>query len=271
MTCGEALPVIRDHADRELDAATASALDAHLEACASCRRRLSAERELKLAVRAKVRPHHAPAGLAAAIAREVREEARSGLPAPAPRRRRLLAAAALAIAAAALGAALVLTDGRPHPGRTGAGVARASPIATTLIDDHIRYLGQRGAEQLATRDPREAERWFASRLDIAVTLPFADREVLALTGGRLCYVLDRRVALLFYTHGTRRLSLFVMSASGLGFEGMDLVDLAHARCATETYKGFEVVCWMDRGLLYALVSERREAPLAGLVARAIPR
>lgn len=74
------------------------------------------------------------------------------------------------------------------------------------------------------------------------------------------------MALLFYRRGAERLSLFVMSAAGLDFHGMALVDLPHTECATESYKGYKVLGWKRQGLLFALVTDDRDDGLEALVA-----
>lgn len=260
MTCREAEHLLRDYADHELEEAQVAPLEAHLSGCDACRARLGTERDLKLVIRARGRPGPAPAGLAAAISREVRAEAGSSTIRPQLRRRRFVLAGVAAGLLVAAAATAVWTALSPEP--------RSGPRLTVeLVNDHIRYLTARDTAQVATADPREAETWFSSRLDFALSLPRFDAEDVRLTGGRQCYVLDRRVALLFYTRGAQQLSLFVMDASGLDFHGMSPVGKAHAECATESYKGFKVVGWKQRGLLFALVADEGQDGLVDLVAR----
>lgn len=262
MTCQDTLPLLRDLVDRELGADEARQVGEHCVACRDCGGRLEAERDLKRAVRERFRPGPAPAGLAGAIARRVREEA--GRPGPwgswwSMRPVRYAAVAAVLVAAAVgVRGLLVPSPVEDRP---------ASAMASELVDDHIRYAAVQAPTEVATTDPAEAERWFAPRLGTAVPLPRFERQGMRLLGGRLCYVLDRRVALLFYEWDGRRDSLFVMDPAGLSAAPAPEDPFSVAR-AVETVKGYRVACWTKAGRMYALVSDRTPEELGRLVAGA---
>ena len=262
MTCQDALPLLRDLADRELGPDEARQVEEHCAECRDCSGRLEAERDLKGAVRARFRPGPAPAGLAGLIDRRVREDA--GRPSRWSslwsRRPVRYVAAAAALVAAAIGVKAFLEPSRVAD-------SPASAMVAELVDDHIRYLGVREPTEVATADRGEAERWFGTRLDHAVALPRFDEGRTRLLGGRLCYVLDRRVALLFYEHDGRRLSLFVMGAQGLPNAPPPEQAEALER-AVEEAKGYGVTCWTKEGRMYALVADMGRAGLARLVSSA---
>lgn len=271
MECHDVLPVIRAFVDRELDPSEVEWVEAHLGGCSDCSERVAAERELKLAIRARSRVGPAPAGLATEIKRAVHAEA-----GPRARRsrgwrllvdRRILAAGFMA----ALVIATLASIWSSFPPRRSSSDRPRSPSRLTveLVDDHIRYRGADQPLQITTSNPAEAERWFASRLAIAVDLPSFEEPSVELQGGRLCYLLDRRVALLFYACGQQQLSLFVMNASGLDFDGMTVTDLASPECVTDSHKGYQVVGWKKDGLLFALVADEGEEKLEALLTAAL--
>lgn len=263
MGCDDVLPLLRDYADRELPAARAEVIERHVADCPSCAGRLAAERDLKLALRNRVTVGPAPAGLASSIARQVRSIATGPLTPVRPRHRHALiltAVMAIGFAGGAFGLWAWLQAfqeaERSH---------EASRLSAELVDDHIRYVASAVPGDWNVMDREEAETWFSSKLDVAVVLPAFDTQEMTLRGARLCYVLDRRVALLRYEREGQQLSLFAMSDRGLDFIGMDLVDVADAECAIQDYKGYRLVCWKQAGLLYALVAEQRHDGLLDLV------
>ncbi len=255
MKCEEVLSLIRAYADRELDPGDFERVGAHIAQCAACSERLESERELKLAIRSRARVGPAPAALASEIKRAVRakiglsEKPSIGIGLSAERRRLVIVGAAsfllIVFAAFWLSSSWLHTSDSQMP---------PSRVAVEAVDDHIRYLATEGAPQVQTSDPAEAERWFAGQLDIALNLPrFKDSSVV-LRGGRLCYLLERHVALMFYERGDERLSLFVMNPGGLDLPPeMELGDSSGGKLMTETHKGYKVVCWKRYGLLFALV------------------
>ncbi|MBI4613959.1 MAG: zf-HC2 domain-containing protein [Planctomycetes bacterium] len=254
MNCCEACSLLRDHVDRELGREEAERIEAHLRDCPECLERVRAEQDLKRTIRSRFRPGPATPGLAASIGRKIREETERGRR---PRLGRLiLRAAAAVIGVAAVVTALILVSRSKSPNDPGKEPEAESSLARELVDDHIRYATSSHPFEVTTTDPDQAEDWFDNRLDVAVVLPRFREQSLALRGARLCYVVDRRVALFFYERAGERLSLFVMSESGLDLEGMTRVELAHADFRARTYKGYEVVCWKVDGLLYALVASQ---------------
>lgn len=258
MNCETVLSLLRGYADRELDSFDAKHVGAHVSGCPECAKSLEAEQELKLAIRAKTRVGPAPAGLAAEIKRAVRSQIGVAKEAkranrPVAWRRRLLVPG-LAVTSLLLVAFVAIWIGssqlRAPDSRT-----LPSRLAMELVDDHIRYLAAEGASQIETNDPIRAEEWFAGRLDVAVSLPRFQEPSVILRGGRLCYVLERRVALLFYERGDERISLFVLSPGGLDLPRLDRGrdDMHNLAFASESFKGYSSRCWERYGLLFALV------------------
>lgn len=263
MTCRDVVPLIRDYVDRELAAQDAGRVKAHIAECSSCAGRAAEERDLKRAIRSRVKSGPAPAGLADVITRQIREQSgHRNQTTRKPVRRGVLIAAGVAMAFLLGGVGTWIWVSQPKMEQRS---RATSQLVAKLVDDHIRYLSVVDPAEYAASNRSEAEEWFSSKLDISLVLPEFDAQTMVMSGVRLCHVLDRRVGLLFYEREKQRLSLFVMSDSGLDFIGMDPADLSHAEHATETYKGYRVVCWKKAGLLYALVSEQRRNDLIDFV------
>ncbi len=67
LSCAEAFSRLDDYLDRELAAEDLSAVQAHLEACATCSGEFAVEREVLETVKAKLRRLPAPADLLSRI------------------------------------------------------------------------------------------------------------------------------------------------------------------------------------------------------------
>ncbi len=148
--------------------------------------------------------------------------------------------------------------------------SRAREVVAETVDDHIRYVLNPGAGlDMSTSDPEFLSQWFQGRLDIGVSIPSLERAGLQLRGGRVCYLLDRRVAYLMYEKEGKRFSLFVMDQTGVHFpRGKDLTLGGHRLCLT-SYKGYNLAVWEARGLLYSLVADQPPEQLTEIAAAAL--
>lgn len=232
MTCEDLRRQVDDAVDGELDAGVRWMLDAHAAACQACARRLEFQRRLKVLVARRGRSPEPPAYLAEKVRRAV-EQARD----PRPPRHRLpvptLAAAVLAVVGVLAWA--VLRPGGPEPG-----------LAEALARDHASYLAKTDAAQVQSNNPRAIETWFRGKLPFDLRLP----ELAAVpAGARVCRVLDRRCALVFYEKDGRRLSLFAFGPDDFQGPMPDGVREGH----------FTVIGWREGGGRYAVVSDLEPA------------
>ena len=128
-------------------------------------------------------------------------------------------------------------------------VGRDTPAVTAaLVDDHIRHLHDSN-RQGAPADPVALVAELEDHVDFPVRLPVLPGS--RLTGGRRCYLLDRRVALSFYDTPTGPVSYFVLAANGLPEVGTPCQAHTGLRCSV--LKGYRVVSWQASGLLHAMV------------------
>ncbi len=143
--------------------------------------------------------------------------------------------------------------------------ARMAPqqLVVVLVDDHAGTLP--GLAEITSSDREVVQKWFRERLDFAFRLPTAFDP--ALIGGRLCTLKGQRAALVFYQHPQSRISLFILDGSDLKLPEDQLIAIDNKRCLLDSRKGYNVVLWKERGLLYSLVSDVHRADLIQLAER----
>lgn len=212
---------VTGYVDDALDATARAELEAHLDACATCREQVAAERDLRAGLRALPVPEPRP-GFEAAVRRRLAAEGRTRRP------WFLLTAAALA--------ALALW-------------ARGSApfVAWEVARDHNHCFGkERLPAKLWSNDPAEVTRWFEAQGTRLPPIPAGVGE-LGLVGARYCPLLDRVAAHLYYAGEERHLSVFVLSGPAR----------FRSSWAAES-RGNEVRFLRSAGTTVALVSDRHE-------------
>jgi len=163
-----------------------------------------------------------------------------------PRSRRWAAGltAAAALIVIAIGAAF-FSGGRPTTER----------VADALVEDHIRYLNH--PDRKGGGSPPTLESYLESYVDFPVEL--AIPPTTRLTGGRRCFVLGRRVALLFYETSDGPASYFVFAANGMRPPGIRCSGAGEFSCAAS--HGYHLVSWQNAGLLHVIVGSRERSLL----------
>jgi hypothetical protein len=120
-------------------------------------------------------------------------------------------------------------------------------VADALVEDHIRYLND--PDRRGGGNSRELERYFEPYVDFPVVLAVPPET--HLTGGRRCFVLGRRVALIFYETAHGPASYFVFAADGMRPPGRRCPGGGELSCAAS--RGYRLVSWEDAGLLHVFV------------------
>lgn len=143
------------------------------------------------------------------------------------------------------------------------GRIEAQPFASILIDDHTSNLSD--SMEITSSDREAIQKWFRERVGLAFRLPVTSDP--QLIGGRLCYLQGRRGALILYQHPHSKVSLFISDGSDVDLSEEQLVTLDGKRCLLDARKGYNVVLWKERGLLYGLVSDVRSADLLQLAGK----
>ena len=223
----------------------------HLRSCQDCREWQQRNDAWRAALKEKLPGLEPPLAvkerLFAALA-----HARAGADLRLQRRRWTLAFAALAFAGLGLGGFFWWRE-----------ATRDGILVAALTEDHLLYDSNPSPAEFASPDPLAVARWFAGKVDFAVSPPpLAGGELL---GGRLCTLADRRAALWIYARDGARLSLFQMPAGGLPLGRMRSMTVGGRRYLCAHRKGLSVLAWTERDVLFALVSALPEDDMLRLV------
>lgn len=244
MACDKAL-LTQAYLDGELDPAATLEIEAHLEACASCRQLVANITELREGLRAVPRHHPLPAGLEARIliALDDADRSESGRRSLWPtglrrflatRRQWLVGAMSGAALAGAVALALVML----LPGEDD------DRFVDNLADAHVRSLMAQHLLDIGSSDTRTVSPWFKGRVDVSPPVVDLTAQGFELQGGRADYVDGKRVAAVVYVHGTHVVNLFVWS---------DYEEMSGASSAERD--GYTLFMWPRHKLAFCAVSD----------------
>ncbi|MEP7066496.1 MAG: anti-sigma factor [Gemmatimonadota bacterium] len=155
-----------------------------------------------------------------------------------------LAYAAGLIAALALG----WTGQRVYASRNGSGARQE--LVTALVDTHVRSLMADHLTDVLSSDHHTVKPWFAGKVPFAPSVPELQAEGFPLIGGRAEFVAGHMAAALVYGHGPHTINLFIWPATAKDIGA-----------ASESYDGYSLVHWSDRGLVYWAVTDAAAAEL----------
>ncbi len=231
--------------DGELEEEARDQVETHLQNCPTCRKSVNREQSVRtlLRVRRNNLREAAPVLLREAVLVRLDEfdEKRRG-------RRVLVWAGSVAVTAlliVSFGIGRIYEDG----------MTEHRSVVVETVNEHIRCLLSPGVGlDVGTKDRESAEEWFRSKVDFPVAIPQFEATGLGFRGGRLCYLLDRRVAYLHYQRGDDRFSLFVMDPAGLRLPAGKDVTVGGRRICITSRKGYSLALWEADGLIYALVA-----------------
>jgi anti-sigma factor RsiW len=238
MTCDEADVLIHALIDRELDAGHAREIEAHVAQCASCAASLAAYRQMSEAMTSVNLRYAAPASL--------RHRIDAALPkaTAAPSRRAVVRGFAMGSAVSALAAtglvAIVLRNDDQER------------IMSEIASAHLRSLQAGHLTDVLSTDQHTVKPWFNGKLDVAP--PVIDLTALGFTliGGRLDYVDARPIGAVVYKRRAHVINLFVAQTANMEYRAP----------RTETFQGFNIRHWSDRGLNFWAISDLAADELA---------
>ena len=254
--------------DGDLDAEQAAGFRAHIADCKVCAAELRVLEDLNDVLRREQREVTAPPELRDKVARILRGQAVESLPAPQAEPQNGLTRRRLGIAAfGALAAGLAAVAVAPR-----LLVARLSPddIAATLIRDFETFLFAERVLDFAESDPAVAVAWYSERLEYGLPRLPADLGGFRLRGGRLCWLLDRRLASLSFETGEEALALYIMRSEGTELAKESAAGSVAPASSIHRQGRFTNVIWRDGDLVLGLVGEaapERVEALAQLISQ----
>jgi anti-sigma factor RsiW len=259
MDCADARLQLHDLRRDRLPPALRAEVERHLADCGGCRRAEAAEGALDDLLARALPRLEAPARL--------RRRIEAGAPGPArPAERRRWPGRAIPALAAALALAVVAVVVE----RRGA-VPGASPLVEEAVTDHLRVLAAQRPSEIESGATHQVKPWFEGRLDFAPAVPLPEVADLALRGGAVGYVVDRRAAVVQYALRRHAVTLLAFQAEGLPWPGGEPPGGAGpAGLRAGGSRGFTAVLWRAGPLGYALVSDVPAAELADLARAMAP-
>ena len=233
MTCDEAEILIHALIDGELDAGHAREVEAHVAQCASCTASLADFRQMSQAIaRAELR-YTAPESL--------RRRVEAALPKPVtnavPSRRAVLHGFAFGsgLSAIAVTGLVVLALRNDDQER----------IMSEIVSAHLRSLQAGHLTDVLSTDQHTIKPWFNGKLDVAPPVIDLTAQGFTLIGGRLDYVDARPIGAVIYKRRAHVINLFVAQTS----------NMERRPAKIETFQGFNIRHWSERGLNFWAISD----------------
>jgi len=245
MNCDECKSLLEALADDELDLVGHIGVEAHVKACPSCARTLSAYSARRAAIHASIPRYSAPVGLRERVRGAVRAEARPG-----GAGRRVVAFPFAWAAGLAASAAACLFAGYSW----GNANARSNAILGEVFTEHIRSLQEGHLVDVVSTDRHTVKPWFAGKVDFSPPVVDLADEGFPLAGGRLDVVDGKTAAALVFHRGAHSINLFVWPGQS-----------APALPRLASREGFSARAWTDRGLDFVAISEIPAADLERFV------
>ena len=123
------------------------------------------------------------------------------------------------------------------------------------IQDFSTYRDSGRSLDIASRDPDTIRSWFASRLTFEAPKLKAEVAGFDLVGGRLCWLLERRLGAFSYQRGDQTLALYVMTAHDLTLPSSTYDPELGVSLSTHEVDGLRTMIWRRGELVYTVVSD----------------
>ena len=234
LTCATCRATLHGYLDRELDAGTAAAMDAHLHDCAECRHQYEQARRLIDSVKRRA-PYYAAPDL---LLRSIFE------PTPASRSHwttGIRSWLAPVFSAAALALAAVLYIATP----TG-----EQPWMDEAVSSHVRSLMAEHLNDVASSDRHTVKPWFTGKLDFSPPVYDFTAQGYPLLGGRLDYLQHQTAAALSYGRAKHVINLFIVPTTDAEKPREDLA-----------LRGYNIVAWQQNHMRFIAVSDLERSEL----------
>jgi anti-sigma factor RsiW len=229
----------------------------HVSRCPGCARELAALEELQRHLRRLAADSRTPDGLWVRMSDRLDRAAAmpplaaTDRPQSPTRRWVMWAASAAALGTVAVGAQRLLP------------LSSVEPVIAEPVQDFITFRLSGRTEDFVSRDAAELARWAESRTTFALPPLRQDLGDYQLTGGRLCWLLDRRLAGISYARGSEKAVVYLMDGAGLSIPTSGRPLDTGARVRIHHYKGHGVAVWREHDIIYVVVA--RNETLKGLL------
>ena len=269
--CEDAQAQIAFYLDDELKGDELRALEAHLAACADCRRSCEDESSFLSLVRQSRPLYVAPPELRNQVERTLLNAPAPYAASPELRKRveqSIWQASATAFHLSGARRALLLTFLAVFIpaviwliiSRNGAPANRPSEFALVAVETHQRYLRGQLPLEIVSASPEHISRWFTDKVSFSLELPSYEEapgqeKIYSLEGARLISFNKNYTAYVAYQMRRRPISLIVASNSVVLPSGGERIAWEGITVHYASIEGYKVMTWSHKGLTYALVSD----------------
>lgn len=241
-------------ADGELTAAQLASAQQHLAVCPQCTTAALTQTMLKTATAGAGHRFTAPQHLQENIQRQIQQDSSR------PRTTRRFSYSAWAAAAMFLVCISLLVHQRStyRAGVAANDTALANEaLASEAIDQHIATLAANAPPQVLSSDRHTVKPWFQGKLPFSFNLPENLPSGTTLDGANLTYFHNQPTALLLYSIGKHRVSVFIRQKT----------DTATSSTTPSSHAGFNVTTFTTSNLAVVAVSDVDPAHLSDLTNR----
>ncbi len=248
MDCEVVQKFLQVYVDGEFDEAERHEVESHLSTCPTCRARAEYERRFRDAIRTRLVAPAAPEGLRDRIKRDMAEY---HSPRHIPR--------SLMWGSIPAAAALIMVTMFTWTVTSG---------FTPIVEEAVSKHSSAPPVEVSSANSDDVENWFRSKVNFNVALPHFSARQMYLEGGRLSNLAQRRAALIRYRRGPRHFSLFVITDGNVKLGGQRCKRLNHREFCLSENRGYAVVSWKARGLLYSMVGDSSADELLNMLSTA---
>jgi anti-sigma factor RsiW len=227
-----------DYRDNQLDEQRHRQIASHLSACFACRKQVDQDAIIEQSIRDEADAWAVPEHLWARIKTSADVEAASIGKRLKPQS--WVVSAVLVCALVIVGVNISLQSDVKLIN------TKVDTVASALVSEFHTFVISRRQLDYTNNQPTAIRQWFGNKVDFHVPMPVQAAQ-LSLVGGRLCNMLDQRVASYMYQSGDAWVSLYIMKSSADKIARGIGKDLMH--------QGYGYVDWEMDGLRYSLVGD----------------
>ncbi|MGI9486885.1 MAG: anti-sigma factor family protein [Geminicoccaceae bacterium] len=248
MPCDQITFKLEAFVDGECGADDRKMISDHLESCATCRQHVDELRALNNTISAGLVEVKAPSDLWQRIEAQLPGDLDDYRPA------KIRPWSKRPIWQMAIAASLLVMLALPA-GWTWQWMRQDNSLIIAPIQDFSTYRDSGRSLDIASRDPEIIHNWFTSKLTFEAPKLKANIAGFNLVGGRLCWLLKRRLSAFAYQRGGQALSLYVMKAHDLILPSGTFDPELGIILSSHEIGDFRTMIWRAGDLVYAVVSD----------------